>query len=171
MTELNPSTSTPETICVYGLVLGRLFSFSSIQLLPCLIIRTPLTWPCPVATWSSWKLSGCFMSMYYSLYQHGPSVPYCVRAPSRQSCLPLRDPMGCGRQAPQSVGFSRQEYRSELRCPSPGDLPDPGTESSSPELQVDSLLTEPSTCGSLFIILVFPLQNSSVVKIWVFYLT
>ena len=94
-----------------------------------------------------------------------------VRAPSRQSCLPLREPMGCGRQAPQSGGLSRQEYRSELRCPSPGDLPDPGIDSSSPELQVDSLLTEPSTYGSLFIVLVFPLQNSSLVKICVFYLT
>ena len=32
-------------------------------------------------------------------------------------------------QAPLSLGFSRQEYRSGLSCPPPGDLPDPGTES------------------------------------------
>ena len=32
-------------------------------------------------------------------------------------------------QAPLSMGFSRQEYQSELPCPSPGDLPDPGMES------------------------------------------
>ena len=31
-------------------------------------------------------------------------------------------------QAPLSLGFSRQEYRSGLSCPPPGDLPDPGTE-------------------------------------------
>ena len=31
-------------------------------------------------------------------------------------------------QAPLSKGFSRQEYWSGLLCPSPGDLPDPGTE-------------------------------------------
>ena len=31
-------------------------------------------------------------------------------------------------QAPQSMGFSRQEYWSGLRFPSPGDLPDPGIE-------------------------------------------
>ena len=31
-------------------------------------------------------------------------------------------------QAPQSMGFSRQEYWSELPCPLPGDLPNPGTE-------------------------------------------
>ena len=31
-------------------------------------------------------------------------------------------------QAPLSLGFSRQEYRSGLPCPPPGDLPDPGIE-------------------------------------------
>ena len=31
-------------------------------------------------------------------------------------------------QAPLSTGFSRQEYWSGLPFPSPGDLPDPGTE-------------------------------------------
>ena len=39
-------------------------------------------------------------------------------------------------------GFSRQEYWSGLPCPPPGDLPNPGIESRSPELQVDSLPTE-----------------------------
>ena len=43
-------------------------------------------------------------------------------------------------QAPLSVGFYREEYWSRLPFPSPGDLPDPGTEHSSPVLQVDSLL-------------------------------
>ena len=32
---------------------------------------------------------------------------------------------------------------SGLPCPPPGDLPNPGTESRSPALQVDSLLSEP----------------------------
>ena len=35
------------------------------------------------------------------------------------------------RQAPLSMGFSRQEYRSRLPCPPPGDLPDPGIEPAS----------------------------------------
>ena len=35
-------------------------------------------------------------------------------------------------QAPLSMGFSRQGYWNGLLCPSPGDLPDPGTESTSP---------------------------------------
>ena len=40
-------------------------------------------------------------------------------------------------------GFSRQEYWSGLPCPPPGDLPNPGTEPGSPELQPDFLLSEP----------------------------
>ena len=31
-------------------------------------------------------------------------------------------------QAPQSMGFSRQEYWSGLPCPPPGNLPNPGIE-------------------------------------------
>ena len=46
-------------------------------------------------------------------------------------------------QAPQSMGFSRQEYWSGLPFPSPGDLPDPGIEPRSPALQVDALTSEP----------------------------
>ena len=39
--------------------------------------------------------------------------------------------------------FSRQEYRSGLPFPSPGDLPDPGIEPKSPTLQADALPSEP----------------------------
>ena len=38
------------------------------------------------------------------------------------------------RQAPLSIGFSRQEYSSGLPISSPGDLPNPGIEPSSPAL-------------------------------------
>jgi len=41
------------------------------------------------------------------------------------------------------MGFFRQEYWSELPCPPPEDLPDPGIEPASPALQVDSLPAEP----------------------------
>ena len=37
-------------------------------------------------------------------------------------------------QVSPSIGFSRQEYWSELPFPSPGDLPDPGIELGSPSL-------------------------------------
>ena len=42
-----------------------------------------------------------------------------------------------------SMEFSRQEYWSGLRFPSPGDLPNPGIEPGSPALQADALLSEP----------------------------
>ena len=37
-------------------------------------------------------------------------------------------------QAPLSMGFPKQEYRSGLPFPSPRDLPDPGIEPTSPTL-------------------------------------
>ena len=45
--------------------------------------------------------------------------------------------------APLSMGFSRQEYRSELLFPSLGYLPDPRIEPKSPELAGGFLLSEP----------------------------
>ena len=52
-------------------------------------------------------------------------------------------PWTVARQAPLSMGFSRQEYWSGLPFPSPGDLPNSGMEPGSPALQADSLLSEP----------------------------
>ena len=45
-------------------------------------------------------------------------------------------PWAVARQAPLSMGFSRQEYWSGLPFPAPGDLPDPGIELVSPAPQV-----------------------------------
>ena len=51
----------------------------------------------------------------------------CMHAKSHQSCPTLFNSVHCSaRQAPLSMGFSRQDYWSELPCPPPGDLPDPG---------------------------------------------
>ena len=47
------------------------------------------------------------------------------------------------RQAPLSMGFSRQEYWSGLPFPSPGDLSDPGIEPASPALAGGFFTTEP----------------------------
>ena len=46
------------------------------------------------------------------------------------------------RQAPLSMGFSRQEYWSGLPFPPPGDLPNPGIKPGSSEFQADSLQSE-----------------------------
>ena len=52
-------------------------------------------------------------------------------------------PCTIARQAPLSMGFSRQEYWSELPCPLPEDLPYPGTEPTSP--------VSPAFAGGFFI--------------------
>ena len=59
-----------------------------------------------------------------------------------QSCL-FATPWTVAYQAPFSMEFARQEYWSGLPFPSPGDLPDPGTEHRSPALQADALPSEP----------------------------
>ena len=65
----------------------------------------------------------------------------CVCFLSRvQLCV---TPWTAARQAPLSLEFSRQEHWSGLPLSSPGDLSHPGTESASPALHADSLLSEP----------------------------
>ena len=65
----------------------------------------------------------------------------CVCMLSRFSHVQLLvTPCTVARQAPLSMGVTRQEHWSGLPCPPPEDLPDPGTEPVSPELQMDSLL-------------------------------
>ena len=52
-------------------------------------------------------------------------------------------PWTAAHQAPLCMEFSRLEYWSGLPFASPGDLPNPGIEPRSPELQADSLPSEP----------------------------
>ena len=64
----------------------------------------------------------------------------CVCAPAlaAQSYTRLSaNPWTAARQAPLSMGFSRQEYWTGLTFSSPGGLPDPGIEPRPPELQAD----------------------------------
>ena len=64
----------------------------------------------------------------------------CASVLSHFSCVWLSATPGTvACQAPLSMGYSRQQYRSGLLCPPPGDLPDPGTEPVYPALQEDSL--------------------------------
>ena len=68
-------------------------------------------------------------------------------------------------QAPQSMGFSRQEYWSGLPFPSAGDLPDPGIELGSPALQADALPSEPPGKPCIHQLLSgFPLFTTELVK-------
>ena len=73
-------------------------------------------------------------------YSKALSHSACMHAKSRESCLILFETVA--RQAPLSLEFSRQEYRSELLCPPLGDLPNPGIEPGSPR--------SPSLAGGFF---------------------
>ena len=65
-------------------------------------------------------------------------IPVCLPpAKLLQSCPTLCNPIA--HQGPLSMGFSRQENWSQLPCPLPGNLPDPGIKPPSPALQADSL--------------------------------
>ena len=67
------------------------------------------------------------------IYVHAKSLPLCPT---------FFDSMGCALQGPLSMGFSRQEYWSELSLPPPGDLPDSGIEPTS--------LMSPALAGRFF---------------------
>ena len=80
-------------------------------------------WIHPCQTWTA-ACSGCAESL---------------------SCVQLFvTPRTVARQAPLSLGFSRQEHWSGLPCPPPGDLPNPGIKPRSFMLQADSLPSEPA---------------------------
>ena len=76
----------------------------------------------------------------------------CAWVLSRLSCIRLfAIHSTAAGQAPLSMGFSRQEYWSELPCPPPGDLPDPGIKPASlksPALAV-RFFTTSATWGAL----------------------
>ena len=58
-------------------------------------------------------------------------------------------------QVPLSIEFSRQEYWSVLPFPTPGDLPDPGIEPTSPELAGGFFTTAPHGKPNIFFIIFF----------------
>ena len=68
----------------------------------------------------------------------------------------------------QSMKFSRPEYSSGYRFPSPGDLPNPGIKPRPPALQVDSLPAEPQgkpkntgVCSLSLFQWIFPTRNGT----------
>ena len=88
-------------------------------------------------------------------------VCVCMRAKLPQSCLTL---WTVARQAPLSMGFSRQEHWSWLPCPPPGELPHPGVEhasSVSSALQADSSPSESSGKALKRLVLPEPREDPS----------
>ena len=92
------------------------------------------------------RLSLILYSWINLLYPPGKLINSELLFSSVQSLSHVRlfvTPWTVARQAPLSMGFSRQEYWSELPFPSPGDLLNSGTEPRSPDLQADSVPSEP----------------------------
>ena len=91
----------------------------------------------------------CFFS---SASLHSFVFPCCCCYLVAKSCLTLCNPMNCiAHQAPLSMGFLGQEYRSGLPCPLPGDLPHPGIKTVSPALAGGFFTNEPygNTLGTV----------------------
>ena len=91
---------------------------------------------------SSSSSSSIILYQYISICLSIHLIMYACCAALLQPCLTLCDPIDCSPLAPLSVEFARQEYWSGLPCPSPGDLPDLGTEPNS--------LMSPAMAGGFF---------------------
>ena len=112
------------------LVISTVFTASSpINYLLCLSIRSNSS--------STQVLSWDWSNSVPSLDSTSASVCVCVCVCVCISCSAKSNsvtPWTIARQAPLSMEFSSQEYCSGLPCPSPGDLPNLGTEPRSPAL-------------------------------------
>ena len=71
-----------------------------------------------------------------------------------QSCPTLRDTMDCSPPGSSIHGIFQARILESVAISFSGDLPDPGIEPRSPELQADSLLSEPP--GKPFALLLLP---------------
>ena len=82
--------------------------------------------------------------LYHQVAQEekSPLVIFCGCS-AVQSCPTLQTFRTVACQATLSVGFFSQEYWSGLPFPSPGNLPNPGTEPASPELAGRIFIAEP----------------------------
>ena len=88
----------------------------------------------------------CRISIYLLLFViciPNPRINKYKESEAIQLCPTLCDSVDWGLPGSLSMGFSRQGYWSELQFPSSGDLPNPGREPMSPELQADSLPSDP----------------------------
>ena len=100
----------------------------------------PETPPNRSVTWSRPCYSPQLTSLLFSSLEAGVCCCSCLVP---KLCPSLYDPMNCSPPAPLSLGFPRQKYWSGSPFPSPGDLPDPGIEPTSPAMAGSFFTTEP----------------------------
>ena len=85
---------------------------------------------------------GEYLTPREGIFVYGVCVCVCVCVCVLSHVQLFATPWTVACQIPLSMGFSRQEYWSELPFPSPGDLPNPGIEPRS-ALQADPSPSEP----------------------------
>ena len=93
----------------------------------------------PVSVVMKWSPYVC-LSVFSTSYQDISHIGLERKKEKVKSLSRIRlfaTPWTVAYQASPSMGFSRQEYRSGLPFPSPGNLPNPGIKPRSPELQAD----------------------------------
>ena len=78
-------------------------------------------------------------------------------------------PWTIAHHVPLSIGFPREEYRSGLPFPSPGDLPNPGIKLASPAWHADSLLLSHQGSPILYIIHIIFVYNMYVIYVYTIY--
>ena len=92
-------------------------------------------------TAQSWYIMSIWESFSWKRLNQNPSV-LRVKMKSLSRVWLFVTPWTVASQASPSMGFSRQVYWSGLPFPSPGDLPNPGTEPTSPALAGRFFTTE-----------------------------
>ena len=100
----------------------------------------PFTQTHPRSTFSSICIIICLLHFFLWIISEELQTCLCVCVQSLSHVRLFSTPWTVACQAPLSKGFSRQEYWAELPLPSPGDLPNPGTE---PALAGGFFITEP----------------------------
>ena len=143
VTQSCPTLCNPVDYTVHGILQARILERSSLSLLQG-IFPTQVSNPgLPCCRWILYQLSHNNESR--PLMGRNGKIKGLIHVLA-QSCLTLGvTPWTVACQTPLSIGFSRQVYWSELPCPPPGDLHDPGIEPGAPALQADSLLSKPDS--------------------------
>ena len=101
-------------------------------------------WCCLFENFDCRMFSGSDFNEKYKIFSKSVSwllLTLCVLV--AQSCPTLCDPMDYSPPDSSVHGILQARILEWVAIPSPGDLPDPGIESTSPALQADSLLSEP----------------------------
>ena len=143
-------------LLLFRIVLGKSAMFCMYQQFVHFIAEyCSIIWVMPqfIYLFACWCISGLFpdgafhiklleMNIQMNISRSGMAEWYGGGGLIANSCPTLMTPWIVTRQAPPSMGFSRQVYWSGLPFPFPGDIPNPGIEPGSPMLQADSLPTE-----------------------------